>query len=81
VAGVAADWGQLEELVASVIDVLVAVNSSKRQSWSYPRPGVEDERVRRFKSRRPASSSAELRARLAAKWAIGDAEAGEGVSS
>lgn len=72
-----AEWGQTEELLASVVDVLVAVNSRKgARSWTYPRPGTErDEGVKTVRSKRRHNlTSDELRARLAAKWAQGDLE-------
>lgn len=75
-----AEWGQTEELLASIVDVLVAANSKKgARSWTYPRPGVEPEGVRSIKPKKTRTPE-ELRAVLAEKWARGDEEAKE-VSS
>lgn len=69
-----AEWGQTEELLASIVDVLVAVNSRKgARAWTYPRPGVEREGVRTVRPKKTRSAE-ELRAVLAEKWARGDRE-------
>ena len=73
-----AEWGQTEELLASIVDVLVAANSRKGTRWTYPRPGVEPDGVRTVKPKKTRTKE-ELQAVLAEKWARGDREvAGNG---
>lgn len=70
VVGESAAWTLTDYLLALLVDVerlaLWQRGGKGPRPKPLPRPGVEDETVRRFKGDRPASSGAEWRARK--KW-------------